>query len=412
MVFGVGAYAQGLMQLLQGDGAEVSAYLTRSDRHYPPTLSGTTYSKEQYPNPCELLEINKPDFIVPMSIDWHTQEWTTELIKMDIPVFSPVGKGIQLESNREFSHELCNKYGIAFPASYMVHTAQEAEDIVKSTSVAYVIKNPLCSPSSPVQAMICETVEDTLDCLKTVDCSEGLFLQEYVGKREVGHVVFVSDGEIHSLITNQEYKRAFSGDMGVTTSIPLGGLAEQDPDDKYGLAKELIHPLLPWLKEVGFKGAIQVTAALHKGKWHVLEYNVRIGATCTAMLLPMLINPTELMYNVARSKPIAPQFHKNMKFSCSLALVGYGYPYVSVANQSYHVKLKEKVDCDMWWDYVAEDQQGCLHTTGQRIADIVATENTLDAAIIKAYKNIRKIQCYSSYYRTDIGQSKWPPGEE
>ena len=324
MVFGVGAYAQGLMQLLKDDGAKVSAYLTRSDRHYPPTLSGETYSNELYPNPCDLLKEHRADFIVPMSIDWHTKEWTAELIEMGIPVFSPVEKGMALEKNRAFAHELCKKYNIAFPLSHTVHTLQEAKAIVKNSAQPYVIKNLTCSPHSSVQAIVCETVEDTLDCLETVDFSEGLFLQEYVGKREVGHVVFVSDGKIHSLITNQEYKRAFNGDMGVTTSIPLGGLAEQDPDDKYGLAKELIEPLLPWLKEVDFKGPIQVTAAMYEGKWHVLEYNVRIGSTCTAMLLPMLKNPTELMFNVAQNNPISPEFYKDKNFSCSLSLVGYG----------------------------------------------------------------------------------------
>ena len=35
-----------------------------------------------------------------------------------------------------------------------------------------------------------------------------------------------------------------------------------------------------------------------------------------------------------------------------------------------------------------------------------------DAAIAKAYANIRKIRVAGSYYRTDIGQSLWPPGND
>jgi len=34
----------------------------------------------------------------------------------------------------------------------------------------------------------------------------------------------------------------------------------------------------------------------------------------------------------------------------------------------------------------------------------------LDAAIAKACANIRKIRVVGSYFRTDIGQSLWPPG--
>jgi len=48
--------------------------------------------------------------------------------------------------------------------------------------------------------------------------------------------------------------------------------------------------------------------------------------------------------------------------------------------------------------------------TGQRIADVVALAPTLEAAIGKAYANIRRIRVLGSYYRTDIGLSLWPPG--
>jgi phosphoribosylamine-glycine ligase len=35
---------------------------------------------------------------------------------------------------------------------------------------------------------------------------------------------------------------------------------------------------------------------------------------------------------------------------------------------------------------------------------------TLEEAIAKAYADIRKIRSLGSYYRTDVGQSLWPPG--
>ena len=70
----------------------------------------------------------------------------------------------------------------------------------------------------------------------------------------------MSNGEIISQISNQEYKRAFTGNMGPVAGAPLGGIVEQDPADRYGLAKDLIYPLQPWLKKVNFHGPLQVTA--------------------------------------------------------------------------------------------------------------------------------------------------------
>ena len=43
------------------------------------------------------------------------------------------------------------------------------------------------------------------------------------------------------------------------------------------------------------------------------------------------------------------------------------------------------------------------------MADVIALGH-LDAAIAKAYANIRKIRVVGSYFRTDVGQSLWPPG--
>ena len=54
---------------------------------------------------------------------------------------------------------------------------------------------------------------------------------------------------------------------------------------------------------------------------------------------------------------------------------------------------------------------GRLTATGQRIGDVIALAPTLKAAIHRAYVNIRRIRVVGSYYRTDIGQSLWPPGE-
>ena len=49
-------------------------------------------------------------------------------------------------------------------------------------------------------------------------------------------------------------------------------------------------------------------------------------------------------------------------------------------------------------------------TTAQRIADVIALSGTLEEAIARAYENIRKLRVLSSYFREDVGQSLWPPG--
>jgi phosphoribosylamine-glycine ligase len=73
--------------------------------------------------------------------------------------------------------------------------------------------------------------------------------------------------------------------------------------------------------------------------------------------------------------------------------------------------VDSQFDCDVWWNEVARDPDGGLMATGQRIADVIALAPSLEAALAPAYANIRKIRVVGSYYRTDVGQSLWPPGE-
>jgi len=410
MALGVGAFTQGVLQVLKDDGAKVGTYLTRDYAQHAPSLAGPAFRADEFPNPCPLLRERGVDFVVPMSIDWAQRPWAEELLQT-APILCPTGEALLLERDRDFARRLCRKFKVPFPMAFVARNQAEAERLVKQRRRPFVIKNPLCSPASPIHTIVCESVEDTLSWLPHLDYAEGVFLQEYMGRAEAGHIAFVSAGEIHSLITNQEYKRAFDGNLGIVAGAPLGGLMERDPNDKYGLARQLLHPLLPWFCHVKFNGPVQVTAIRRGGRWHVLEYNVRLGVTCGPVILRMLERPAETLWRVARNEPVRPRFRPGPRFGCSLTLAGHGYPYVKIEGPRLPVEVTGRPDCDVWWNEVAPDVAGGLRMTGHRIADVIAIDRTLPRAIQRAYANIRRIRCLGSYYRTDVGESLWPPGK-
>jgi phosphoribosylamine-glycine ligase len=317
---------------------------------------------------------------------------------------------MRIERERDFARKLCARFKIPFPKAHVARNRLEAERILARHPRPYVIKNPLCSPTSPIHTIICESIEDTRAWLRQVDYEEGIFLQEYLGRAEVGHIVLVSGGEIYSLVTNQEYKRAFDGNLGIVAGAPLGGLVELDPADKYGLARELIEPLRPWLRESRFHGPLQVTAIRRHDQWHVIEYNIRVGVTSGPMILRLLHNPGEVILRTALNRKLDPAFRSRARFGCELTLAGYGYPFVQVRGPQLPLEVTGAFDCDVWWNEVARTDEGRLVATGHRIADVIALGPTLEAAIARAYANIRKIRVLGSYYRTDIGKSLWPPG--
>jgi phosphoribosylamine---glycine ligase len=410
LVLGVGAFAHSTGQILKDAGARVSTYLSRTYAHYPPTLVGPVYRPDQVPSPAALVKEQGLDLVVPMSIDWAQAPWAEELLGSNAAIFCPTRAAMKIERDRDFARQLCQDFKIPFPRAHVARNRLEAEAILERHPQPFVLKNPFCSPTSPIHTILCETLADTRSWLKHIDYAEGVFLQEYLGRREAGHIALVSGGEIHSLVTNQEYKRAFAGDQGIVAGAPLGGLVEKDPGDKYGLARELLQPLLPWFREVNYHGPIQVTAVRRGEQWHVIEYNIRIGVTSGAMLLRMLRDPLEVVRRTARDERLELEFVPGREFGCSLTLAGYGYPYVQVRGPQLPVEVTSPLDCDLWWNEVARDGDGALRSTGHRIGDVVAFGETLDEAIRKAYSNIRKLRSLGSYYRPDVGQSLWPPG--
>lgn len=410
VILGVGSFAQSIGQALKDGGADVATYLTRGYGHFPPSLVGPVYSRDAHASPVSILRERQAEVVIPQSIDWATQPWAADLVRSRIPIFCPTGEAMRIERERDFSRTLCAEFKIPFPQSYVASNRLEAERILDECPRPFVIKNPLCSPTSPIHTILCETAADTRAWLRRLDYAEGVFLQEYLGRAEVGHIVLVSGGEIHSLVTNQEYKYAFHGNQGIVAGAPLGGFVEKDPGDKYGLARQLIRPLRPWLRKVKYNGPLQVTAVKRDGVWHVIEYNIRVGVMSGPMILHMLENPVETLLRTAQDKKLDPRFNAGSNFGCSLTLAGYGYPYTQVSGPRLPIDISGEFDCDVWWNEAARDADGRLVATGHRVADIVAQGMTLETALAKAYANIRKIRILGSYFRSDIGQSLWPPG--
>ena len=408
MVLGVGAFAHAVQSILQEDGAETYCYLTRPYSHFGPGLVGQTWNSEDYPSPLPLIEKFQPDLIIPQAVAWAEQPWAVEIVQQGWPIFSPVGDAMKIEVSRKLSSELCREFGIPVPASHHVQNRLEARQVMKDDPRPYVLKNPICSPFSPVHAIICESTEDTNGWIERVDYAEGLFLQEYLGKEEAGHFVFISGGEICSLVTNQEYKRAFTGDMGPLAGAPLAGLAEQDPADQYGLAKELIHPLRPWFEKTGYTGPLQVTAILKDGTWHAIEYNIRLGVTTTALLLRMLKNPVKVLLEVVKNQNPVPEWNPDRVFGCTLTLAGYGYPYIVPSVPKLPVEVSSPLECDLWWNEV-DEEDGRLYMAnhlnsemGHRIADVNACAENMASAVKQIENEMRKLRCLGSYYRLDL----------
>ena len=79
---------------------------------------------------------------------------------------------MRIERERDFARQLCARFQIAFPKSFVAANRLAAEQILAGHPRPFVIKNPLCSPTSPVHTILCETVADARAWLRSVNYAE------------------------------------------------------------------------------------------------------------------------------------------------------------------------------------------------------------------------------------------------
>ena len=163
--------------------------------------------------------------VIPQSIDWAMQPWAKDLVASGAGISSPTGEAMRIE--RELYWLPANfapGSRFRFPNRSWPPTASRPKKILAAHPQPFVIKNPF------VLAHESDSYHPLRDCGR-YPCVAGAkwimpracFSRNIWGRAGASPIVLVSDGVIHSLVTNQEYKYAFNGNMGIVAGARLGG---------------------------------------------------------------------------------------------------------------------------------------------------------------------------------------------
>ena len=141
---------------------------------------------------------------------------------------------------------------------------------------------------------------------------------------------------------------------------------------------------------------------LNKNQPKVLEYNVRFGDPEAQVLLPLLEGSwAEVFYNTASALAFEMKWKK--QFSACVALCSPHYPEGPFEPVPIEGPVEESQE-DSWFlqgSVFKENEQ--YFGKGGRILNAVATAETLDQAIKKAYGQAKKVSWPGIQYRKDIG---------
>ncbi len=328
-----------------------------------------------------------------------------------IPCFGPKKCAAEIEGSKVFSKNLMKKYGIP-TAEYEVFTDMDAAlDYLETAPIPTVIKADGLALGKGV--IIAETRDAAFDAVKSMmedkvfgASGSRIVIEEFLTGPEVSVLSFTDGKSVVPMVSSMDHKRALDGDKGLNT----GGMGTIAPNPYYTeeIAAECMEKIfIPTINAMNaegrkFKGCLYFGLMLTENGPKVIEYNCRFGDPETQVVLPLLETDLLTIMQAVENETLADI---DIKFSKGAAacvvMASKGYP------EKYEKGFEITVDDDCQAEVFvagATKKDGKLLTSGGRVLGVVATADTLENALKKAYRDVEKVHFGNAFYRHDIGK--------
>ena len=336
--------------------------------------------------------------------------------KEGLRVFGPRKNAAILEGSKAFSKDLMKKYNIPTAGYENFTDADEAIAYLKKADFPIVLKADGLALGKGV--LICETLEEALDGVKTImldkkfgTAGNTLVVEEFMTGREVSVLSFVDGKTIKTMTSAQDHKRAEDGDQGLNT----GGMGTFSPSPFYTqevdefCKKYVYQASVDAMAAEGrpFVGIIFFGLMLTDKGPKVLEYNARFGDPEAQVVLPRMKNDIVDVFEACidgKLNTIDLQFEDNAAVCVVLASKGYPLEYEKGLEIS---GLEWFADQEDYFAFHAgtKKSDGKIVTNGGRVLGITAKGKDLKEARENAYEAIKRVQFDNKYYRNDIGKA-------
>ncbi|MBQ8474949.1 MAG: phosphoribosylamine--glycine ligase [Clostridia bacterium] len=354
---------------------------------------------------------NKIDYAVVAPDDPLVLGCVDKLEALGIPCFGPRANAAIIEGSKSFSKNLMKKYGIPTAAYEVFDDMEAALKYLETAAIPTVIKADGLALGKGV--VIAETREDAMAAVRSMmedkifgESGSSVVIEEFLTGPEVSVLSFTDGETVVPMVSSMDHKRALDGDEGLNT----GGMGTIAPNPVYTdeIAAECMEkifvPTIRAMKAEGreFRGCLYFGLMITPNGPKVIEYNCRFGDPETQVVLPLLERD---LYTVMRAVTDGKLRETEVKFAnrsaCCVVKASNGYP--GKYETGFEITIPEDLEAEV---YVAGAKLdgGKVLSAGGRVLGVVATADTLEAAVSKAYEEAAKVTFENAYSRSDIGK--------
>ncbi len=331
-----------------------------------------------------------------------------------IPVFGPTAKAAAIEGSKSFSKHLMRKYKIPTAAFESFREFDAAYAYARSFEGGMWIKaSGLAAGKGAVFAANPDEAERILRGMMI----EGEFgesglevvIEENMHGEETS-IFAVCDGSgFRTLVSSQDHKRVFDGDMGPNTG-GMGAYAPAPVATPALLARierEIIQPTLDGLAAEGapYRGLLYAGIMADDGIPKVVEFNCRFGDPETQAVLPLLDGDlAEIMMASATGDLSKIRMSVSPGSALCVVVASGGYP--GSYGKGFRVTgLEDAARLDNVKVFHAGTARNGddVVTAGGRVFGVTGWGGTFREARDRAYKAVDAISFEGAFHRNDIG---------
>jgi phosphoribosylamine--glycine ligase len=329
------------------------------------------------------------------------------------PVFGPGADGARLEGSKAWAKDLCERYGIAAPASRSFDDSREAVAWLDELEAPYVVKaDGLAAGKGVIIAADRSEARAAIHTCMTErafgDAGSRVLIEEFLEGREISALALTDGERIVPLALAQDFKRVGEGDTGPNT----GGMGAYspldwvDPEIRGRIEEEVLAKALSGLRSEGidYRGVIYAGLMLTAEGPKVLEFNCRFGDPETQVILPRLTSSlAEALMGAARGDLGGYAATWTQESCVTVCAVSGGYP----GDFATGIEIRGLEEAAAGGSTVVFHSGTSIRndrvvTAGGRVLAVTALGQTLAGARERAYSTLSRISFEGMAFRRDI----------
>ncbi len=329
-----------------------------------------------------------------------------------LAVFGPSAGAAQLEGSKAFTKDFLARHQI--PTGYYQNFTelQPALAYLRKVGAPIVVKaDGLAAGKGVIVAMTlaeAETaVQDMLSGNAFGDAGCRVVIEEFLDGEEASYIVIADGGNVLSMATSQDHKRALDGDQGPNT----GGMGAYSPapvvtpEIDARVMNEVIMPTIRGMAAEGnaYSGFLYAgLMIMADGTPKVIEYNCRFGDPETQPIMMRLKSSLVELCEAALAKKLdQTQADWDPRSAVGVVLAAANYPADYPKGDIINLPATEAEGSKLFHAGTA-DQNGQLVTAGGRVLCATALGDSVTDAQAKAYALLKQVSWKGMSYRSDI----------